>query len=62
MATSGVLQVGISDHDLIFVVRKQKLPRPKATTIEFTSLKNLDQNVFLSDLSSYIYDNMEDIW
>ena len=68
MATSGVLQVGISDHDLIFVVRKQKLPRPKARTIEFRSLKNLDQNVFLSDLrnipwdSSYIYDNNDDIW
>ena len=56
-----ILQVGISDHDLIFVVKKQKLPRPKATTIDFRSIKNLDQNAFLSDLknvpwnSSYIF-------
>ena len=61
LATSGILQVGISDHDLIFVVKKQKLPRPKATTIDFRSIKNLDQNAFLSDLknvpwnSSYIF-------
>lgn len=39
LATSGILQVGISDHDLIFVVKKQKLPRPKATTIDFRSIK-----------------------
>ena len=68
LATSGILQVGISDHDLIFVVRKQKLPRPKARTIEFRSLKHLDSNTFLSDLrnvpwdSAYIYDNIDDIW
>ena len=68
LATSGNLQVGISDHDLIFVVKKQKLPRPKATTIDFRSIKNLDQNASLSDLknvpwnSSYIFENIDDIW
>ena len=68
LAKSGTLQVGISDHDLIFVVRKQKIPKPKARTIEFRTLKNLDQHAFLSDLtsapwdSSYIYDNIDDIW
>ena len=67
LATSGVLQAGISDHDLIFVVKKQKLPRPKATTIVFRSIKNLDHNAFLSDLknvpwnSSYIFENIDDI-
>ena len=39
LATSRILQVGISDHDLIFVVKNQKLPRPKATTIDFRSKK-----------------------
>ena len=52
LATSGNLQVGISDHNLIFVVKKQKLPRPKATTTDFRSIKNLDQNAFLSDLKN----------
>ena len=67
LATSGNLQVGIRDHDLIFVVKKQKLPRLKARTIEFRSLKNLDQNAFLSNLrnvpwiSSYIFENIDDI-
>ena len=46
LATSGNLQVGISDHYLNFVVKKQKLPRPKATTTDFRSIKNLDQNAF----------------
>ena len=65
LATSGNLQVGISDHDLIFIVKKQKLPRPKATTTDF---KNVDQNEFLSDIrnvpwnSSYIFENIDDIW
>ena len=69
LAASGNLQVGISDHDLIFVVKKQKLPRPKATTVDFRSTENLDQNVFLSDLSlnvpwnsSKIFKNIDDIW
>lgn len=67
LATSGILQAGIGDHDLIFVVKKQKLPRPKVTTIDFRSIKNLDQNAFLSDLknipwnSSYIFENIDDI-
>lgn len=29
-ATSGNLHFGISDHDLVFAVRKQKIPRPNA--------------------------------
>ena len=68
LATSGILQVGISGHDLIFAVKKKKLPRPISRTMEFRSLKNFDQNAFLSDLrnipwnSSYIFENMDDIW
>lgn len=60
-AKGGTLQVGISDHDLIFVVRKKKIPKPKARIIQF-------KNAFLTDLrnvprdSSYTYDNIDDIW
>ena len=67
-ATSGNLHLGISDHDLVYIVRKQKLPKPKARTIEFRSLKNLDQAAFISDLknipwdSSYTFDNVDDVW
>ena len=49
-------------------MKKQKLPRPTARTIEFRSLKNLDQNAFLSNVrnvpwsSSHIFENIDDIW
>jgi len=68
LATSGKLQVGINDHDLLFVVKKQKLPKPKGRIIEFRSLKNVDQNAFVSDPrnvpwnSSYTFESIDDIW
>ena len=32
-ATSGTLQLGMSDHDLVYVVRKQRLLKSKAKVI-----------------------------
>ena len=61
-------ELGISDHDLIFIIRRQKQPKPKVRTIDFRSLKNLNLQAFLSDLhkvpwdSSHVYDNIDDIW
>jgi hypothetical protein len=66
--TSGNLHLGISDHDLIYVVRKQKLPKTKAKSIEFRSIKNLNHAAFKTDLgtipwdSSYIFENVDDVW
>ena len=66
--TSGNLHLGISDHDLVYTVKKQKLPKPKVRTIEFRSLQNLDNEAFISDLksipwdSSYIFDDVDDVW
>ena len=63
-ASSGTLRLGISDHDLVYIVRKQKLPKPKARILEYRSMKNF----FLSDLrntpwdSAYVFDNIDDIW
>ena len=68
MSTSGNLHLGVSDHDLIYVIKKQRLPKPKAKTIEFRTTKNLDVNFFVKDLeeipwdSAYAYDNIDDIW
>ena len=68
MSTSGNLPLGVSDHDLMYVIRKQRLPKPKAKTIEFRTTKNLDVNSFVKDLeeipwdSAYAYDNIDDIW
>ena len=48
-ATSGSLHLGLSDHDLIFTVRKNKKSRPKPRLIEFRSAKNLNLPDFLAD-------------
>ena len=51
-ATSGSLHLGLSDHDLIFTVRKNKNSRPKPRLIEFRSMKNFKLPDFLADLKS----------
>ena len=50
--TSGNLQLGLSDHDRVFVVRKSKLPRPKPRLIEYRSMKNFDNAEFLTELKN----------
>ena len=37
-ASSGSLRLGISDHDLVYIVSKQKLPKPKARILEYRSM------------------------
>ena len=67
-ATSGSLHLGLSDHDLIFTVRKNKNSRPKPRLIEFRSMKNFKLPDFLADLkrvpwsSAYTFDNADDVW
>ena len=67
-ALSGNLHLGLSDHDLIFTVRKNKHPRQKTRLIEYRSLKILNEATFLSDLrnvswhTSFVYDNADDVW
>ena len=68
ISTKGNLKLGLSDHDLVYLVRRQRLPRPNAKTIEFRSTKNLDKNALVSDLneipwdSAYVFDNVNDTW
>ena len=67
-ATSGTLRLGISDHDLIYIVRKQMLPKSKARIAEIRSFKNFDEEAFLSDVravpwdSAYVFEEIDDIW
>lgn len=62
------LHLGVSDHDLVFAVRKQKIPRPKAREIEYRSMKNLIENELLEELrmvpwnSAYIFEDVDDLW
>ena len=67
-ATCGNLHLGVSDHDLVFAVTKQKIPRPKAREIEYRSMKNLDENELLAELrrvpwdSAYIFEDVDDLF
>ena len=67
-ATSGNLHLGVSDHDLVFTVRKQKIPRQKAREIEYRSMKNLNEKELLEELeqvpwdSAYIFEDVDDLW
>lgn len=67
-ATSGTLQLGTSDHDLVYIVRKQRLPKPKANVIESRSMKHFNVDAFLADLATtpwdttFVYDDIDDIW
>ena len=67
-ANCGNLHFGVSDHDLIYAVRKNKLPRPKPREIVNRSMKKFNEDEFLSDLknvpweTSYVFDDIEDLW
>ena len=67
-STAGSLSLGISDHDLVFIVWNNKLVRPKPRLIEFRSMKSFNHLKSLADLemvpwdSAYLYDNANDVW
>ena len=67
-ATCGKLHMGLSDHNLVYSVRKNKLPRAKARVIEYRSMRQFDLDKFLNDLNTvpwstaYIYDDVDDLW
>ena len=46
---SGQFTLGVSDHDLIFIFRRNKATRPKPNLIEYRSMKNFDESKFLED-------------
>lgn len=65
-ALSGTIQLGVSDHDLIYTIRKQKIQRPPPKLIQY-SMKNLEWEEHLDYISkiswdsAYVYDNVDDI-
>ena len=65
---SGNLHLGLSDHDLVFIVRKHKIPRPNPRLVEYRSMKNFDHEKFLADLKNspwgmaYCFSVVDDIW
>ena len=67
-AASGNLHLGVSDHELVFAVRKQKIPRPKARDVEYRSMKTLDEKELQEELtrvpwdSAYIFEDVDELW
>ena len=50
--SSGVYPLSISDHDLIYAIRKIGLPKGKPRYIECRNFKNFDEKQFTSSLKS----------
>ena len=48
---SGVCHIGISDHSLIFAVRKFSLPKRSPLIVQSRQFRNFDGDLFLTDLS-----------
>ena len=65
---SGILEVGLSDHCLVYTVLNNKLPQPRAEIIQVRSFKNFNERSFCSDLSlvpfltAYVFDDPEDVY
>ena len=59
--TSGVIPIGLSDHHLIYAVRKKTKTDPKVdhVYIKYRDQKNLNENNFLSDLRAVDWSNIK---
>ena len=63
---SGVLQLNLSDHFLVYCVVKSGIPKSPPKIIDYRSFKTLDQNKFTKDLNQIpwsvldSFDNIDD--
>ena len=60
----GVSTVCISDHYLIYGIRKSKIMKKRAKIIQYRDYKKFDEQVFLSDLQSSFFNfdlNQKDV-
>ena len=53
---SGVVDIGISNHSMVFCILKLKTVKPHPTHIHARSLKHYDPNQFVMDLSRLPFD------
>ena len=51
IATSGVIHLGISDHSLIYVLRKFAVPKTRPTIKEVRNFKHFVEVDFINDLN-----------
>jgi hypothetical protein len=58
VAKSGVIHLSISDHSLVYMIRKAHYVREGTRTVEIRSLKNFNRESFLRDLEQKQWDNI----
>ena len=58
----------MSNHDLIYIVRRQTLPKSKVKVVDARSMRHFNQDPFLADLATtpgdtaLIFDDIDDVW
>ena len=56
ISNCGVVNLGISDHNSIFAVKKMVFPKGKQTFKEVRNFKNFNERQFLDDLNTVPWD------
>ena len=59
IATTGVIHLGISDHSLIYAVRKFAVPKTRPTIKEVRNFKHFVEVDFINDLKRVSWQNVE---
>ncbi len=64
ISDSGVIHTGISDHSLVFAIRKISVVKKQENTVEIRNMKNFDEDKFVTELLKqhweYVYFFAED--
>ena len=66
--TYGVIDTGLSDHNLMYTVLNARLPRSRVGKVIKRSFKTFNQELFLEDLSQilfsivYVFDDIDDVY
>ena len=66
--SQGTCNVTMSDHNLVFAIRKFRQPRGSPRLIETRDFRHFDENMFLNDLvqlpwdSIYEYEDPNEMW
>ena len=59
ISDSGVIHTGISDHSLVFAIRKISVIKKQEHTVEIRNMKNFNEEKFIAELSKqeweYVY-------
>ena len=61
IAQSGVIHIGLSDHSLIYVVRKFSIPKRRQVIKQVRNLKHFSEKDFISDLQNIPWHEIESL-